>query len=66
MKMMKDKGIGVSRVHDRNDKHECLKDFRCPLPTFDLVCGDMTCIPCGWWMTPEDLDYVVDSIKGGW
>lgn len=66
MKMMKDKGIGVSRVHDRNDKHECLKDFRCPLPTTDLVCGDMTCIPCGWWMTPEDLDYVVDSIKGGW
>jgi len=66
MKMMKDKGIGVSRVHDRNDKHECLKEFRVPLPTTDLVCGDMTCIPCGWWMTPEDLDYVVDSIKEGW
>jgi len=66
MKKMKDNGIGVSRVHDRNDKHECLKDFRCPLPTTDLVCGDMTCIPCGWWMTPEDLDYVVDSIKEGW
>lgn len=66
MKMMKDKGIGVSRVHDRNDKHECLKEFRCPLPTTDLVCGDMCCIPCGWWMTPEDLDYVVDCIKEGW
>jgi dTDP-4-amino-4,6-dideoxygalactose transaminase len=66
MKMMKDKGIGVSRVHDRNDKHECLKEFRCPLPTTDLVCGDMCCIPCGWWMTTEDLDYVVDCIKEGW
>jgi dTDP-4-amino-4,6-dideoxygalactose transaminase len=66
MKKMKDKGIGVSRVHDRNDKHSCLKEFRCPLPTTDLVCSRMCCIPCGWWMTPEDLDYVVDSIKEGW
>ena len=66
MQMMKDKGIGVSRVHDRNDKHECLKAFRCPLPTTDLVCGDMCCIPCGWWVNEEDRDYIVDSIKGGW
>ncbi len=66
MKLMKEKGIGVSRVHDRNDKHDCLKEFRCPLPTTDLVCGDMCCLPCGWWMNQDDLDYVVETIKGGW
>lgn len=66
MRMMKDKGIGVSRVHDRNDKHECLNEFRCLLPNTDLVCSDMCCIPCGWWLSEEDLNYIVDCIKGGW
>lgn len=66
MQMMKSKGIGVSRVHDRNDKHECLKEFRSPLPNTDMVCGDMCCIPCGWWVDHEDADYIVDVIKGGW
>lgn len=66
MKMMKEKGIGVSRVHDRNDKHECLKEFRVPLPSTDKVCGDMTCLPCGWWVEYEDIDYMVDCIREGW
>lgn len=66
MRKMKELGIGVSRVHDRNDKHECLKEFRALLPNTDLVCGDMCCIPCGWWLTQEDLEFIVDSIKRGW
>jgi dTDP-4-amino-4,6-dideoxygalactose transaminase len=66
MRKMKEHGIGVSRVHDRNDKHECLREFRSPLPNTDLVCSDMCCIPCGWWVTPEDREYIVNCIKEGW
>ena len=66
MKKMKEYGIGCSRVHDRNDKHACLKEFKIPLPTTDIVCNQMCCIPCGWWLTQEDLDYIVDCIKKGW
>lgn len=66
MRKLKDKGITASRVHDRNDKHECLKEFRCILPNTDLVCADMCCIPCGWWCDHEDMDYIVDVIKEGW
>lgn len=66
MGLMKENGIGVSQVHDRNDKHDCLKNFRCPLPVTDMVCSDMCCIPCGWWVEKEDLDFIVKIIKNGW
>jgi dTDP-4-amino-4,6-dideoxygalactose transaminase len=66
MKMMKAKGIGVSQVHDRNDKHPIFKEFKTPLPITDQVCSDMCAIPCGWWLTQEDREYIVECIKAGW
>lgn len=59
-------GIAVSQVHDRNDKHQCLQEFRSALPNTDEFCSDMICIPCGWWVSKEDREYIVDCIKKGW
>ena len=66
MRKMKDYGIGSSKVHGRNDKHECVRDFKCLLPTTDFVCNIMCCIPCGWWLSEEDCQYIVDVISQGW
>jgi dTDP-4-amino-4,6-dideoxygalactose transaminase len=66
VKKMKERGIGVSQVHDRNDKHHCLKEFRAALPSMDILSQDMICIPCGWWVSDEDRQYIVDCIKEGW
>lgn len=66
VKKMKESGIAVSRVHDRNDKHRCFSDFRCGLPNLDKLCETMICIPCGWWVTDEDREYMIDCIKKGW
>ena len=66
MKMMQDKNIMVSRVHERNDKHTCVKEFRSALPNLDKVVKEMICIPVGWWVTEEQREYIVESIKGGW
>ena len=66
MRKMKECGIGVSRVHDRNDKHDCLKEFKTMLPNTDYVCNNICCIPCGWWVNEEDRQYIADSIKKGW
>lgn len=63
---MKDAGIGVSRVHDRNDKHPCVEQFRAALPGTDKICEDMICIPCGWWVGEEEREYIVEKIKEGW
>jgi len=66
MKYMSERGISTSRVHERNDKHTCVRQFVEPLPNVDMVTQDMICIPVGWWVTQEDREYIVESIKRGW
>ena len=69
MKKMSEKGISTSRVHERNDKHSGLFKYRVEndyLPNLEVVVNDMVCIPVGWWVTAEDVEYIVDSIKSGW
>ena len=66
MKMMTDKGISVSRVHERNDKHTCVRDYISHLPSLDKVVEEMICIPVGWWVNKKDREYIVNCIKGGW
>ena len=66
IKKMKDKRITVSRVHERNDKHTCVNEFKTILPSLDKVTSKMICIPVGWWVTEEDRQYIVDCIKEGW
>lgn len=63
---MSESGIMVSQVHDRNDKHSCLYQYRSILPGLDKISKEMICIPCGWWVTDEDRQYIVDTIKKGW
>lgn len=66
MKYMKDCNIMVSRVHERNDKHSCVREFKSMLPNLEQVVQEMICIPNGWWITPEQREYIVDCIKKGW
>ncbi len=66
MELMKEKGIMVSRVHERNDIHSCVSDFKAPLPNLEKLCEEMICIPNGWWVTEEDREYITGSIKEGW
>jgi len=66
MNKMKECNIMVSRVHERNDIHSCMSEFRTDLPNLDKLVKEMICIPVGWWVTPEDRQYIVDCIKDGW
>jgi dTDP-4-amino-4,6-dideoxygalactose transaminase len=63
---MNAKGITTSRVHDRNDKHPCFKNFKADLPNTTYVCDRMICIPCGWWLEQNDMEYIADTINRGW
>jgi dTDP-4-amino-4,6-dideoxygalactose transaminase len=66
MRMMKEKGIMVSRVHERNDKHSCVSQYKTDLPGVDKCVSTMICIPNGWWLTHEERAYIVDCMKKGW
>ena len=65
-KWMKECNIVASQVHERNDKHTCVSEYRSPLPTLDKTIGKVVSIPVGWWVNDEDREYIVDCIKKGW
>lgn len=66
IKMMEENGIAASELHKRNDLHTYLNDFPTSLPNLDKFYEKMVHIPCGWWVTQEDCDKMIDLIKKGW
>ena len=66
MDLMKEKGVMVSRVHERNDFHSCVSKYKSFLPNLDKLCREMICIPNGWWVTEEDREYIIRTIEEGW
>ena len=63
---MKKYKIMASQVHGRNDIHSCVSEYKIDLPLLDKYEGEVVCIPVGWWVTPEDRQFIVDTIKIGW
>ncbi len=63
---MKESGIATSQVHNRNDLNTCVAEFRSDLPNISELEKELICIPVGWWLSEDDLKYMVDKIKCGW
>jgi dTDP-4-amino-4,6-dideoxygalactose transaminase len=63
---MKEFGITTSQVHNRNDINTCVSEFKTILPNLDVLETELICIPTGWWLTQEDLDYMIEKIKQEW
>jgi len=63
---MKEYGIMTSQVHNRNDLNSCVEDFQCELPNITELEKELICIPVGWWLEKEDLEYMIEKIRGGW
>lgn len=63
---MKEHGIATSQVHNRNDLNSCVKEFCCDLPGITELEKELICIPVGWWLEKDDLDYMIYKIKRGW
>jgi len=60
---MKNQGVVASQVHARNDTHTVCAPFRTHLPNLDRVEKTFISIPVGWWLTKENLEHIVSSIK---
>jgi dTDP-4-amino-4,6-dideoxygalactose transaminase len=66
MEMMAQNGIMASDLHKRNDSHSIFKNSKVTLPNVDHFEKEWVHIPCGWWVTQEDREYIVNTIKKGW
>ncbi len=66
IRMMEDNGVTASTLHHRSDTHSCFADSKCDLPGMNEWYEKFVHIPCGWWVSSEDREYIVDCIKRGW
>ncbi len=62
-KYMEKCGVTVSQVHERNDKHSCMSEFRDALPNLGKTIDNIVSIPVGWWVTNKQREYIVKCIK---
>lgn len=66
VKKLAEKGIEASELHKRNDMHDYLNDFQQTLPDLDKFYSRLVHLPCGWWVTNEEREYIAAVIKSGW
>jgi perosamine synthetase len=60
-------GVDAMQIHPRNDKWSIFeKSTEGELPGVDKFHSSEISIPCGWWVTQEDREFIVNIIKGGW
>ncbi|MFM9967787.1 MAG: DegT/DnrJ/EryC1/StrS family aminotransferase [Burkholderiales bacterium] len=60
------RGIESSMAHRRNDLHSVFAASRRDLPGLDSFYSKMLHIPCGWWVTDEQREYIAQSLRQGW
>lgn len=65
-KMLQEHGITASQLHHRSDTHSVFEQSKCELPALDDFYSKFVHIPCGWWVSDEDREYIVEIIKRGW
>lgn len=56
-------GVACSKVHARNDKHTGYNFPSGDLPGLDNFDSWQVNIPCGWWLTQDDLDVIVEAVN---
>jgi dTDP-4-amino-4,6-dideoxygalactose transaminase len=59
-----EKGIASSPVHFRNDQYDTTMHFQeGELPGVDSFTDTQICIPNGWWLTIDDVAYIIDTLN---
>ena len=61
-----ERGIATSLAHKRNDLHSVFAASRTELPALDRFFARMIHLPCGWWVSNEDREYIAATIREGW
>ncbi len=60
---MRNSGVACSKVHDRNDTKTIFEGSQRKLSGVAIFNKDHVCIPVGWWVTKEQRDHIINSVK---
>lgn len=64
MKFLEERGIITTPMWRRNDRYSVFsKDFPKHLPNMTALQNKILFIPVGWWVTKQDREFIVKSIK---
>ncbi|TXT21682.1 MAG: DegT/DnrJ/EryC1/StrS aminotransferase [Gallionellaceae bacterium] len=66
MRKLVSHGIGVQRLHLRNDAYSCFGGTRQNLPGVDEFDALNISIPCGWWVGEVERTRISEVIRSGW
>lgn len=55
--------ISNSQVHRRNDTNSCVKKYHEVLPGVDQAEKTLLCIPCGWWLSSNDINNITKALE---
>jgi len=66
IKMLANNEIMASPLHLRNDRHSLFNSSESELPNLSIFYKEFVHIPCGWWLTNQDRERMVQLIKKGW
>ncbi len=58
-------GVSASKLHRPNHFHSAFAPFAGPLPGLDSFYRRLVHIPCGWWVSDDDRQRIVDALAKG-
>lgn len=58
-------GVAASKLHRPNHLHSVFAPMRRPMPGLDRYYRRLTHLPCGWWVSDEDRERIVDALSRG-
>lgn len=60
---MAENKIEANPVHSRNDRYQVFKEYATSLENLDEIAPRMVCIPCGWWLTNQERELIVEKVN---
>jgi dTDP-4-amino-4,6-dideoxygalactose transaminase len=58
-------GVSASKLHRPNHYHSVFSQIRCPMPGLETYYRRLTHIPCGWWVSDDDREKIVEALRRG-
>lgn len=60
---LKQRGIDCSKLHWRNDSYTGFHAAKRSLPGTDCFMQHCLALPCGWWLTDEQVQFIADAVR---
>lgn len=66
LRHLRERGVFASKVHLRNDVYSCFGTGIADYSGVNSFSSSCLSIPSGWWVSQDDREFIVDSIRSGW